>query len=168
MHLYERGATTACSDLNGQWAFAMWDRPAPAAVHVARPTRRAAALLHRRWRRALFASEIKALFDLPRRVPRHRSGPRPDVHVLVSAGPADGVRGRPELPPAHVARPSRRAIGVRRIWRRRLLAQPPRERSERRTGSGRATASSSRMPRAFACGLTCRSAPISAAVSTRR
>ena len=66
MHAWEEWGEECFSRFNGQWALALWDRRAAAARALARPPRRAPAVLHARSAHGLlFASEVKAIFADP-------------------------------------------------------------------------------------------------------
>ena len=77
--------------------------PAPAAVPLARPAGRPAAVLHVAGGKFLFASEVKALLadrDVPATDRPARA--RPDLHLLVAAGRRGrSSRASASLPPGH-------------------------------------------------------------------
>ncbi len=95
LKLYEEKGVDFVDDLNGDFAFAIWDKRETAPGDGARPHGCPPALLHTPARAALyFASEVKALLTVPGIARRARSDcARPDLHLLVSAVPAHAIQG---------------------------------------------------------------------------
>ena len=94
LHAYEEYGDDCVEHFNGQWAFAIWDRPRRR-LFLSRDRLGVRPLFYTVAKgKFLFASEVKSLFahpDVPRADRPDR--PRPGVHVLVAVGPEDRVRG---------------------------------------------------------------------------
>lgn len=131
LHLYRRDGERCVERLNGQWAFAIWDRPQKK-LFLSRDRIGVRPLYYTQTPdRLFFASEIKALFACP------GVDAALDLEALdqfftfwTSVPPRTAFRQVLELPPGHslVARDGQ--IQVSRYWQLELDPEPPSEGSE--------------------------------------
>jgi asparagine synthase (glutamine-hydrolysing) len=136
LHLYEEKGADALADLNGQFAFAIWD----ARKHELFAARDRVGVRPLHYTtvndRFIFASEIKAILAVPE-VPRRVDPLAMDqIFTFWTTLPGrtffDGIH---ELPPGHCLLFNERGLRTQRYW-----AAPFREREDRLTGDPRAIA----------------------------
>jgi asparagine synthase (glutamine-hydrolysing) len=118
LHLYEEKGEACVEDLNGQWAFAIWDRRRQS-LFLSRDRVGIRPLYYTfADGRFLFASEVKALFAHPA-VPREidREGLDQIFTFWCPVAPRTAFRGISALPPGCNARLERGKLEVRPYWR---------------------------------------------------
>ncbi|MDE2269253.1 MAG: asparagine synthase (glutamine-hydrolyzing) [Betaproteobacteria bacterium] len=117
VHLYEDHGDALVDQLNGQFAFALWDGPRQRLL-LARDRTGIRPLFHTRVPGGLaFASEVKALFALPE-VPRRLDAKAlGEVFTYWAPLPPHAVfEGIESLPPGHVMSVDARGTQTRRYW----------------------------------------------------
>ncbi len=131
VHLYEERGPDFFKDVNGQYAFAIWDKNLKRLV-IGRDRMGIRPLFYYLdGKRLLFASEIKSLFADPQ-VPRALD-PQTISDVFTCwapLGPATAFQEIHQLPPAHFAVFSAEGIQVRPYWRLSFAPFPNQHRSD--------------------------------------
>lgn len=131
LHLYEERGDECVRQLNGQWAFAIWDEPNQK-LFLSRDRMGIRPLFYTTAGRAfLFASEIKALLAHP------AVHAKLDVSALdqiftfwCTLPPRTAFEGIHELPPGHSLTAANGEIKLQRHWRLEYGSAPEQERSE--------------------------------------
>lgn len=118
LHLYETEGLDCFRHLKGMFALAIWDRPRRRLL-LARD-RLGQKPLHYRWenRRLLFASELKALLEIPG-LPRQIDPAALDAYMTYQyvPHPQSIFRGFRKLPPASYAVYEKGRLDVRQYWK---------------------------------------------------
>jgi asparagine synthase (glutamine-hydrolysing) len=117
LHLYEEHGEDCVHHLNGQWAFAIWDRR-ESKLFLSRDRLGIRPLYYTvAADRFVFASEVKSLFTLPE-VPRRLDlvGLDQLFTFWCPVPPRTIFEGISELPPAHSLTVSRGKLHLRRYW----------------------------------------------------
>lgn len=136
VHLYEDHGPKFLEKLNGQFAFALWDKRNQR-LFLARDRLGIRPLFyHRQGARLVFASEIKALFA-DRSIPREIE-PRTVADVFTCWSPVGAetaFRGIEQLPPGHFAVFEEGSLRTNRYWE--LVFTDGRDQAKREEGSYR-------------------------------
>ncbi len=136
VHLYEDHGPKFLEKLNGQFAFALWDKRNQR-LFLARDRLGIRPLFyHRQGARLVFASEIKALFA-DRSIPREIE-PRAVADVFTCWSPVGAetaFRGIEQLPPGHFAVFEEGSLRINRYWE--LVFTDGRDQAKREEGSYR-------------------------------
>ena len=169
LHLYEEKGEEAVAELDGMFAFALWDARRRRLLLARDRAGKKPLFYHDGPRLFAFASEIKALLAHPE-VPHERDPEALPLYLTYGYVPTPGTfyRGIRSLPPAHsLVATEAGAEEPRRYWRARFRATAPRS-AERRRGRGALPRRCCRAPSSAGWWPTCRSGRSSRAGSTRR
>ncbi len=117
VHLYEEYGEDCVEHLNGQWAFAIWDRRT-SKLFVSRDRLGIRPVFYTEaGNRVMFASEVKSLFTQPEVTRRLDPVGLDQVFTFwCPVAPRTVFEGICELPPAHNLTVSRGKVQVRRYW----------------------------------------------------
>jgi asparagine synthase (glutamine-hydrolysing) len=117
LRLYEEGGEDCLGELNGQWAFAIWDER-ERRLFLSRDRLGVRPLFYAKTPRSLiFASEIKAIFMHPEAPREFDPVGLDEIFTLWgTVPPRTAFRGVYELPPGHSAVVKSGEMAVRRYW----------------------------------------------------